>query len=119
MKMYVGNLSFSTTESQLQALFEPHGAVASASLVMDRDTGRPRGFGFVEMPNDAEAKAAMAALSGKNVDGRDLTVNEAKPREPGGGGGRGGFGGGGGGRGGFGGGGGGRGGSGGGGRGGW
>lgn len=122
MKMYVGNLSFSTTESQLQALFEPHGAVASASLVMDRDTGRPRGFGFVEMHNDAEAKAAMAALNGKNVDGRDLTVNEAKPKESGGGG-RGGFGGGGGGRGGFGGGGGGggggRGGSGGGGRGGW
>jgi len=99
MKMYVGNLSFSTTESQLKALFEPHGAVSSASLVMDRETGRPRGFGFVEMNNDAEAKAAMAALSGKNVDGRDLTVNEAKPREAGGGGGggRGGFGGGGGG----------------------
>jgi RNA recognition motif-containing protein len=95
MKMYVGNLSFNTSESQLQALFEPHGAVSSAALVMDRETGRPRGFGFVEMPNDAEAKAAMAALSGKNVDGRDLTVNEAKPREAGGG--RGGFGGGGGG----------------------
>ncbi len=95
MKLYVGNLSFSTSESQLQALFAAHGAVASASLVMDRETGRPRGFGFVEMPNDAEAQAAMAALSGKNVDGRDLTVNEAKPREAGGGGGRGGFGGGG------------------------
>jgi RNA recognition motif-containing protein len=102
MKMYVGNLSFSTSESQLQSLFEPFGSVASASLVMDRETGRPRGFGFVEMPNDAEAKAAIAALNGKNVDGRDLTVNEAKPREGGGGGGRGGFGGGGGGgRGGF------------------
>jgi len=97
MKMYVGNLSFNTSESELQALFEPFGAVSSASLVMDRETGRPRGFGFVEMHNDAEAKAAMAALSGKNVDGRDLTVNEAKPREAGGGGGRGGFGGGGGG----------------------
>lgn len=96
MKMYVGNLSFNTSESQLQALFEPHGAVASAALVMDRETGRPRGFGFVEMPNDAEARAAMTALSGKNVDGRDLTVNEAKPRE-GGSGGRGSFGGGGGG----------------------
>ncbi len=94
--MYVGNLSFNTSEGQLQALFEPFGTVTSASLVMDRETGRPRGFGFVEMPNDAEAKAAMAALSGKNVDGRDLTVNEAKPREAGGGG-RGGFGGGGGG----------------------
>ena len=98
MKMYVGNLSFNTSESQLLALFEPFGAVASASLVMDRETGRPRGFGFVEMHNDAEANAAMTALSGKNVDGRDLTVNEAKPREAGGGGGgRGGFGGGGGG----------------------
>lgn len=115
MKMYVGNLSFQTSESQLQALFEPFGPVASASLVMDRETGRPRGFGFVEMPDDSHANAAIAALNGKNVDGRDLTVNEAKPRE--GGGGRG-FGGGGGGRGGFGGGGGGgRGGSGG--RGGW
>lgn len=116
MKIYVGNLSFSTSESQLQAIFAEHGAVSSASLVMDRETGRPRGFGFVEMPNDSEAQAAMAALNGKNVDGRDLTVNEAKPREAGGGG-RGGFGGGGGGRGGYGGGGG-RGGSGGG-RGGW
>lgn len=122
MKLYVGNLSFNTSESQLRELFEAHGQVASASLVMDRETGRPRGFGFVEMSNDAEANAAMAALNGKNIDGRDLTVNEARPREGGGGGGggRGGFGGrgggGGGGRGGFGGG---RGGGGGGGRGGW
>lgn len=97
MKMYVGNLSFKTTESQLQDLFAAFGQVASASLVMDRDTGRPRGFGFVEMPNDSEAQAAIAALNGKNVDGRDLTVNEAKPREAGAGGGRGRFGGGGGG----------------------
>ncbi|MCC6425883.1 MAG: RNA-binding protein [Phycisphaerales bacterium] len=126
MKIYVGNLSFNTTESQLRDLFAAHGEVASASLVMDRETGRPRGFGFVEIHNDEQARAAMAALNGQNVDGRDLTVNEAKPREGGGGGGRGGFGGGrggggGGGRGGFGGGGGGRGGSGGGGggRGGW
>ena len=126
MKLYVGNLSFKTTEDQLRQLFEEHGQVASASLVMDRETGRPRGFAFVEMTNDAEANAAMTALNGKNFDGRDLTVNEARPREGGGGGGgRGGFGGGGGrsggggGRGGFGGGGGGgRGGSGGG-RGGW
>jgi RNA recognition motif-containing protein len=95
MKLYVGNLSFKTTEGQLQDLFASHGQVTSASLVMDRETGRPRGFGFVEMPNDAEANAAIAALNGKNVDGRDLTVNEAKPREGGGGGGRG-FGGGGG-----------------------
>ncbi|MCC6676884.1 MAG: RNA-binding protein [Phycisphaerales bacterium] len=100
MKIYVGNLSFNTSEAQLRALFEAHGEVASASLVMDRDTGRPRGFGFVEMNNDEQARAAMAALNGQNVDGRDLTVNEARPRE-GGGGGRGGFGGGGGGRGGF------------------
>lgn len=95
MKLYVGNLSFNTSESQLRELFAQHGEVASASLVMDRETGRPRGFGFVEFPNDDHARAAMTALSGKNVDGRDLTVNEAKPREAGGGGGRGGFGGGG------------------------
>jgi cold-inducible RNA-binding protein len=103
MKIYVGNLSFNTSESALRAAFEAHGAVASASLVMDRETGRPRGFGFVEMNDDNEAKAAMAALNGKEMDGRSLTVNEAKPREGGGGGGggggrgRGGFGGGGGG----------------------
>jgi RNA recognition motif-containing protein len=96
MKIYVGNLSFSTSEARLRELFEEHGTVTSASLVMDRETGRPRGFGFVEMSDDSQARAAMAALNGKNVDGRDLTVNEAKPRE-GGGGGRGGFGGGGGG----------------------
>jgi RNA recognition motif-containing protein len=96
MKIYVGNLSFNTSESQLRDLFAAHGNVTSASLVMDRDTGRPRGFGFVEMSNDSEAQAAMAALNGKPLDGRDLTVNEAKPREGGGGGGgRGGFGGGG------------------------
>ncbi|HEX2838310.1 MAG TPA: RNA-binding protein [Phycisphaerales bacterium] len=95
MKLYVGNLSFNTSESQLRDLFAQHGEVASASLVMDRETGRPRGFGFVEFSNDDHARAAMTALSGKNVDGRDLTVNEAKPREAGGGGGRGGFGGGG------------------------
>lgn len=123
MKLYVGNLSFSTSEAQLRDLFAQHGEVTSASLVMDRETGRPRGFGFVEFANDDQARAAITALDGKNVDGRDIKVNEAKPREAGGGGGRGGFGGGrggggGGGRGGFGGGGGGRGGSGGG-RGGW
>lgn len=94
MKLYVGNLSFSTSESQLRELFSAFGEVSSASLVMDRETGRPRGFGFVELPNAENAKAAIAALSGKNVDGRDLTVNEAKPREAGssrggGGGGRG------------------------------
>lgn len=81
MKLYVGNLSFNTSESRLNELFSEHGDVASASLVMDRETGRPRGFGFVEFHNDDHARAAMTALSGKNVDGRDLTVNEAKPRE--------------------------------------
>jgi cold-inducible RNA-binding protein len=100
MKIYVGNLSFNTSEAQLRELFEQHGAVTSASLVMDRDTGRPRGFGFVEMSDNSAAQAAISALNGKNLDGRDLTVNEAKPREAGGGGGRGGFGGGGGNRGG-------------------
>ena len=96
MKLYVGNLSFNTSEAQLREMFAAHGDVTSAALVMDRETGRPRGFGFVEFANDEHARAAMTALSGKNVDGRDLTVNEAKPRESGGGG-RGGFGGGGGG----------------------
>ena len=96
MKIYVGNLSFNTSESALQELFAAHGTVTSAALVMDRETGRPRGFGFVEMSSDSEAQAAMTALNGKPVDGRDLTVNEAKPRENSGGGSRGGFGGGGG-----------------------
>ncbi len=89
MKLYVGNLSFGTSESQLRDLFATHGDVSSASLVMDRDTGRPRGFAFVEM-DDAGAQAAMSALNGKNFDGRDLTVNEAKPKTGGGGGGGGG-----------------------------
>jgi RNA recognition motif-containing protein len=93
MKLYVGNLSFNTSEQQLRELFDPYGPVTSASLVMDRDTGRPRGFGFVELSDSAKAGEAIAALNGKSFDGRDLTVNEAKPRE-GGGGGRGGFGGG-------------------------
>jgi RNA recognition motif-containing protein len=95
MKMYVGNLSFKTSEQELRELFGQHGEVSSASLVMDRDTGRPRGFGFVEMPDQAQAEAAIAALNGKNFGGRDLTVNEARPKTGGGGGG--GFGGGGGG----------------------
>ena len=92
MKLYVGNLSFNTSESALREMFAAHGEVGSASLVMDRETGRPRGFGFVEYSNAEHARAAMAALNGKNVDGRDLTVNEAKPREAGAGrGGRGGW----------------------------
>jgi RNA recognition motif-containing protein len=100
MKLYVGNLSFSTSEDRLREVFSAFGEVTSASLVMDRETGRPRGFGFVEFKNDEEAKAAIAGMNGKNIDGRDLTVNEARPREAGGGG-RGGFGGGRGGGGGF------------------
>lgn len=79
MKLYVGNLSFETTEQRLASMFAEHGAVRSAALVTDRDTGRPRGFGFIEMSDDA-AKAAIAALNGKAVDGRDLTVSEARPR---------------------------------------
>ncbi len=105
MKLYVGNLAYSCTEDRLREIFEAHGEVSSAALVMDRDTGRPRGFGFVEFTNDDNARAAIEALNGQNMDGRDLTVNEAKPREPrsggGGGGGRGGYGGGGGGGGGY------------------
>ena len=97
-KLYVGNLNYSVTDSDLMKLFEPHGTVESAQVIMDRDTGRSKGFGFVEMKTDQEAQAAIAALNGKEVDGRALTVNEAKPREDrGGGGGRGGYGGGGGG----------------------
>jgi RNA recognition motif-containing protein len=97
--LYVGNLSYDTTDSDLQQLFAEHGTVHSAQVVMDRDSGRSRGFGFVEMSNDEEAQAAIGALNGKEVNGRALTVNEARPREDrggrsgGGGRGRGGFGG--------------------------
>ena len=86
-KLYVGNLSFDVTQSQLQDMFAPYGSVQSAQLISDRDTGRSKGFGFVEMGSDQEAQAAIAALSGKDMNGRALTVNEAKPREGGGGGG--------------------------------
>jgi RNA recognition motif-containing protein len=98
MKLYVGNLSFQTSNEELQALFGQAGTVESASIVEDRDTGRSRGFGFVEMSSKEEGEAAIAQFNGKEVNGRSLTVNEAKPRENrgGGGGGRGGFGGGGG-----------------------
>jgi RNA recognition motif-containing protein len=92
-KLYVGNLTYGVTDSALAQMFEAHGTVQSAQVIMDRDTGRSKGFGFVEMGSDAEAQAAIAALNGKEVDGRNLTVNEARPR-PEGGGGRGGFGGG-------------------------
>ena len=99
MNIYVGNLSFDETESSLESAFAQHGEVSSARMITDRESGRPRGFGFVEMPNQAEAEAAISALSGKELNGRALTVNEAKPREDrgGGGGGGGGYGGGGGG----------------------
>ena len=101
-RLYVGNLSYKTSSSDLQTLFSPFGAVQSAEVVADRDTGRSKGFGFVQMGTDDEAKAAIAALHGKDHEGRPLTVNEARPREerPRGGGGGGGFGGGRGGRGG-------------------
>jgi RNA recognition motif-containing protein len=96
-KLYVGNLTYEVGDGELRQMFEPHGAVESAQVIMDRDTGRSKGFGFVEMGSDQEAQAAIAALSGKQVGGRSLTVNEAKPREARGPG-RGGYGGGGGGR---------------------
>jgi RNA recognition motif-containing protein len=99
-KLYVGNLTYGTTDSDLQTMFGAHGTVQSAQVIMDRDTGRSKGFGFVEMGSDAEAQAAIAALNGKEVDGRALTVNEARPKTEGGGGGGGGRGGYGGGRGG-------------------
>jgi RNA recognition motif-containing protein len=96
-KLYVGNLPYGIDSSSLQQLFEEHGTVESAQVIMDRDTGRSKGFGFVEMGSDQEAQAAIAAMNGKEVDGRSLTVNEARPKEDrgGGGGGRGGYGGGG------------------------
>jgi RNA recognition motif-containing protein len=99
MKLYVGNLAFQTSSEDLQQLFAQAGTVESASVVEDRETGRSRGFGFVEMSSKEEGEAAIAQFNGKEVNGRNLTVNEAKPRENrggGGGGGRGGFGGGGG-----------------------
>ncbi|MDX2115577.1 MAG: RNA-binding protein, partial [Planctomycetota bacterium] len=96
MKLYVGNLPFTCSEDELRDLFSAHGDVASATLVMDRETGRPRGFGFVEFNDDTQARAAIEAVNGQNFGGRTLTVNEARPREGGGGGGGGrGFGGGG------------------------
>src|SRR5271155_4395313 len=97
-KLYVGNLSYDVDSSALEQLFAAHGTVQSAQVITDRDTGRSKGFGFVEMSSDAEAQAAIAAVNGQEHDGRALTVNEAKPKESrGGGGGGGGYGGGGGG----------------------
>ena len=88
-KLYVGNLGYGVTDSDLSKMFEPHGTVMSAQVIMDRDTGRSKGFGFVEMKTDQEAQAAIAGLNGQMSGGRSLTVNEAKPREDRGGGGRG------------------------------
>ena len=93
-KVYIGNLSYDTTEDSLRQAFAPHGEVESVAIATDRTTGRPRGFAFVEMATDEAASAAIAALNGQSVDGRTLTVNEARPRAPrsggssGGGGGR-------------------------------
>jgi len=89
-KLYVGNLGYGVTDSDLSKMFEAHGAVQSAQVIMDRDAGRSKGFGFVEMSTDAEAQAAMAALNGQESDGRTLKVNEAKPRSESGHGGSGG-----------------------------
>ena len=80
-RLYIGNLSYNTTQEQLQELFSAHGTVNSVDLIMDKFSGRPRGFGFVTMETKEGAEAAIAALNGKNIDGRDLTVNEARPRE--------------------------------------
>lgn len=101
MKLYVGNLSYDTNENELRELFSQYGTVASVALITDRDTGRSKGFGFVEYANDTEAQAAISGLNGKDVGGRSLTVSVARPRGEGGGnrpGGGGGYGGGGGGR---------------------
>ncbi len=98
-KLYVGNLTFGATDGDLQNMFTQFGTVQSAQVIIDRDTGRSKGFGFVEMSNGDEAKKAIDAMNGKEVEGRQLTVNEARPKESrSGGGSRGGYGGGGGGR---------------------
>ena len=86
-KLYVGNLAYGVTDSQLEQLFAAHGAVQSAQVIMDRDTGRSKGFGFVEMSSSAEAESAISALNGVEKDGRAMTVNEARPKAEGGGGG--------------------------------
>src|SRR5438309_11769463 len=92
-KLYVGNLAYGVTDSVLEQMFAAHGTVQSAQVIMDRDTGRSKGFGFVEMQSDQEAQAAISALNGKEIEGRALTVNEARPRPEGGRGGGGGGGG--------------------------
>lgn len=90
-KLYVGNLSYSLGDSELQQLFAACGNVESAKVITDRDSGRPKGFGFVEMSTDEEARAAIASLNGKEIDGRAIVVNEARPKPEGSGGNRGGF----------------------------
>jgi cold-inducible RNA-binding protein len=82
VNIFVGNLAFSATDDNLRQLFESHGVVDKVNIITDRDTGRSKGFGFVEMPDSAAAKAAIQGLNGKELEGRALTVNEAKPREP-------------------------------------
>ncbi len=87
-KLYVGNLSYDTGNTELEEMFASHGTVESANVITDRSTGQSKGFGFVEMSSDSEAEAAIAALDGKDVGGRSIRVNEAKPRPTGGGGGQ-------------------------------
>jgi RNA recognition motif-containing protein len=87
MNIYVGNLAFKASEDDIRKAFGAFGQVSTVAIIMDQATGKSRGFGFVEMPNSAEAQAAIAALNGKDLMGRPLTVNEARPRTPGGGGG--------------------------------
>ena len=81
MNIFVGNLSYRSTEDGIRAIFEPYGEVDAVRVIKDRDTGQSRGFGFVEMPNDDEARAAIAALNGTELDGRTINANEARPRE--------------------------------------
>jgi len=87
MNIFVGNITYASTEDAIRGLFEPHGEVTSVRLITDRETGRSRGFGFVEMPNDAEAQAAIEGLNGTELDGRKMTVNQARPKQEGRGGG--------------------------------
>ena len=95
MRIYVGNLSYETSEQELRSTFEAHGQVQEVTMIQDRDTGRPKGFAFVEMPTGEEAQAAVSALNGQELAGRAITVNEARPRQERGSGGGGGYGGGG------------------------
>ncbi len=93
-RLYIGNLTYNTTSSDLQRIFSPFGTIVSAEVIQDRESGRSKGFGFVEMGTDEEAQAAIQGVNGQDHDGRPLTVNEARPKEERGGGGRGGRGGG-------------------------